>query len=412
MSTDKRPKIVVLGTGFAAFSLVKRIDTDLYDVVVVSPRNHFLFTPLLPGTTVGTVEFRSIIEPIRTARTDIRYYQARCVKVDRTKNVITCRDPFENHSFEVDYDYLVIAVGAVTNTYGVPGVLEHALFLKELSDAREIRQATIECFEKAARPDLSEEERKEILHFVVVGGGPTGVEFAAELHDFITEDIAKWYPDLRGLASVSILEAAGAILTQFDKELAQYALRHLQRTGVNVRTGAMVAEVREDSVQLKNGDSVPCRLVVWSTGIGPTRLVQDLDLPKDEFSRLRTNAYFLVNTTENIYAIGDCSNVESKNLPPTAQTAQQEGFYLARVFNRRANNKDVKPFEYEHMGMLAYIGQKRALADLEHIKGRGRSAWLLWRSAYLTKLVSWKNKILVLIDWMKTFIFGRDISRF
>ncbi len=408
----KRSKLIILGTGFSSFSLVKDIDTELSEVVIVSPRNHFLFTPLLPSTTVGTIEFRSIIEPVRTARTNIQFYQAACTGVDPERQIIHCEGALDKNPFQLEYDRLVIAVGAVSNTYGIPGVLEHALFLKELADARAIRQRIIECFERASTPGLSEEERRRLLHFVVVGGGPTGVEFAAEMHDFLTEDLHKWFPQLANEVRITLLEAMKQILGSFDTRLSGYAMKIFQRQRIEIRTGSPVREVKETTVILHDGTEIPFGLVVWSTGLGPTSLVHSLRFPKDKASRLITDEHFCVKNTRNIYAMGDCATIEGQNLPATAQVAQQQGRYLARTLNRMAKGKPLKPFRYHHMGMLAYIGSKRALADLPGVKGRGFSAWLFWRSAYLTRLVSLKNKILVLFDWFKTSIFGRDISRF
>lgn len=408
-----RPKIVVLGAGFAAFSLLKEIDVQRYAVTVVSPRNHFLFTPLLPSTTVGTIEFRSIIEPIRTARKNIRFYLAECVGADPARNAIYCRGAFGNTPFELEYDILVIGVGAVSNTFNVPGVEENCLFLKELSDARAIRQKIVENFERACKPGRPIDEIKHLLHFVIVGGGPTGVEFAAEAHDFITEDLGRWFPDLMEHVRLSLLEAQPAILTQFDAKLSDYALKIFRRQRINVRTNSLVSEVNEDAVILKNGEEIPYGLVVWSTGNGPTPMVRSLDVPKDRFSRLMTDDTFKVLNTSNVYAIGDCAAIETMELPPTAQVAQQEGAHLARNLNRMVrDNREMRPFQYKHRGMMAYVGSKQALADLGNVKGKGFTTWLFWRSAYLTKLVSFKNKMLVVEDWLRTWIFGRDISRF
>jgi len=151
---------------------------------------------------------------------------------------------------------------------------------------------------------------------------------------------------------------------------------------------------------------------VWSTGNGPTSFVQSLPFEKERRSRLVTDEYLRLTGTENIYSLGDCATIRERDLPATAQVAQQMGKYLAESFNRNARGEVVRPFSFRNMGMLAYIGSRRALADLPNIKGRGISTWLFWRSAYLTKLVSFKNKILVVFDWVKTSIFGRDISRF
>jgi len=412
MTQSDKKKVVILGTGFAAFSLVKKIDTERYDVTIISPRNHFLFTPLLPSTTVGTIEFRSIIEPIRTAKKGTRFYQGRAVRLDLENQIVECEGSFKQSSFEWPYDYLIIGVGAKSNSFGVPGVEDYAFFLKELKHARAIRQKIIECFERASKPMRPEEDFNWLLNFVVVGGGPTGVEFAAELSDFITQDLRHCFPDLMPHAKITLLEAQDAILTSFDKKLSEYTMRHFDRQKISVRTNSMVKQVLADGVHLTDGEFIRSELVVWSTGNGPTRFTRKLPFEKDRLSRILVDDYYKVPGHDNIFAVGDCSAREQDPLAPTAQVAQQEGTYVAKELNRMAKGHPMRPFEYRHMGMMAYIGRRRALADLKNVKGRGWVTWIFWRSAYLTKLVSWKNKLLVISDWIWAFIFGRDISRF
>jgi len=412
MSSTQKPRLIVLGTGFAAFSLLKSLKRSAFDTTVVSPRNHFLFTPLLPSTTVGTLEFRSIIEPIRRGVPGIRYYQARCSNVDFIRKEILCNGTTDDAPFRLQYDILLVAVGAINNTYNVPGVEQHALFLKELLDARTIRERVIDCFERASQPDVTEEGRRRLLHFVIVGGGPTGVEFAAELHDLVEEDLRKPYSPLIPYVKITILEAGPSILNSFDVVLSEYTAKIFRRQQIDVRTNSPVIQVTADRINLKNGEIVPFGLLVWSTGIGPTSLVQSLSLPKTRSHRLLTDEWFRVKQVEALYAIGDCAAFESMEFPATSQVAQQEGRYLARVLESSLLGKPIAPFRYHHYGMLAYVGSNRALADLAAVKGRGLTTWIFWRSAYLTKLVSIKNKILVVFDWFKTFVFGRDISRF
>ncbi len=409
-----KQRIIVLGTGFAALSFLRRVDTEAYDVVVVSPRNHFLFSPLLPSTTVGTLEFRSVIEPIRGALRgrDVTFYQATCTTIDPATHLVTCAGVQDGEPFLLSYHALVIAVGAVSATYNVPGVREHALFLKEVPDARAIRQRIIDCFERAATPMQTPEERARLLHFVVVGGGPTGVEFAAELNDFLDQDLRRAYPELAGEARLTVVDASRALLNSFDAKLSAYTMQRFRRSRIAVRTETLVREVQAQAVVLANGEVLPAGLVVWSTGIGATPLVHALPFPKDRAQRLLTDDSFLVDREARIYAIGDCATRAGDALPATAQVAQQEGEYLARHFNDLARGREPRVFKYRNMGMLAYIGGRRALADLPQFKGKGYTTWLFWRSAYITKLVSFKNKVLVLFDWFKTLVFGRDISRF
>lgn len=409
---NRKQRLIILGTGFASFSLVKSLDTELYDVVVVSPRNHFLFTPLLPSTTVGTIEFRSIIEPIRTAKEHITFYHAYCTEVDTARSMVHCKNALDGNPFALEFDLLVIGVGAMSNTFGIPGVEQFALPLKELADARAIRQRIIENFERASTPGLHFEERKRLLHFVVVGGGPTGVEFAAELHDFLTEDLVDSYPAMVPDVDITLLEAGDAILNSFDAVLSEYTIRNFQRQKISVRLHSQVATVKEKELELKDGSHVPYGLLVWSTGNTQTPFVKSLPFEKDIASRIVTDEYFHVKGHANIYAFGDCATIDGQALPATSQVAQQEGRYLARSLNAKAKEKTPRKFIYNHYGMLAYIGSNKALADLPQLKGKGFSTWIFWRSAYITKLVSFKNKVLVIFDWIKAFVFGRDASRF
>jgi NADH:ubiquinone reductase (non-electrogenic) len=407
----KKPTVVILGSGFAGFSLLEGIDTDAFTVVVVSPRNHFLFTPLLPSTTVGTIEFRSIVEPVRTAHEGIAYYQAECTGVDPARQIVECMNVSDGTSFSLWYDILVISVGAENSTFGIPGVVEHAHFLKEISDARAIRRDIIENFERASAPGIDSAERRRLLHFVVVGGGPTGIEFAAELNDFVNEDIRSWYPHIVDDVGITVLEA-DKILSSFDATLREYTLKLFRRQRIQVRLKALVERVEAREIFLRDGSTLPYGLVVWSTGIGPRPFISSLPFQKNGQERILTDEFLNVKGYGNIYAAGDCATPEIGNLPATSQVAQQEGRYLAQALNRLVVGRPSRPFSYRHFGMLAYIGANRALADLAGVKGRGFATWLFWRSTYLTKLVSVKNKILVVFDWCKTLIFGRDISRF
>jgi NADH:ubiquinone reductase (non-electrogenic) len=408
------PKVMVLGTGFAAFSFLRHIDMKRHEVAIVSPRNHFLFTPLLPSTTVGTIEFRSIIEPIRQAvgNRALAYYQAECTRIDPATRLVTCEGVFDKESFLLSYNTLVIAVGAVSKTFNVPGVVEYALFLKELSHARAIRQRIIECFERASTPMQTEDERRRLLHFVVVGGGPTGVEFAAELHDFLEEDLRRWFPALLKDVRITIVDASKSLLNTFDAKLSEYTMKRFRREKIDVRSQSSVKEVRAQEVVLMDDTVLPCGMVVWSTGIAATSLVQELPFPKDRGQRLVTDTFFAVDEAKSMYAIGDCATRNGDALPATAQVAMQEGEFLAKHLNRLARGRAPKNFKYRHMGMLAYVGNRRALVDTAYVKGHGFATWIFWRSAYVTKLVSLKNKTLVLFDWFKTMMFGRDISRF
>lgn len=411
-----KPRLVVLGTGFGALSLLKDLSPSRYAVTVISPRNHFLFTPLLPSATVGTIEFLSIAEPIRLAAKGVTFAQAEAFALDPERKAVCCRSPFSGEEFDVRYDVLVIAVGAVSNTFGIEGVAEHALFLKELSDARLIRQKIIDNFEHASLPTVSEAERKRLLHFVVVGGGPTGVEYAAELADFFDDEVKAHFPNLIDNARITLVEAGKQILSSFDESLSTYAMKVFQRRRINFILNAPVKKVEAGKVHLATGEALETGLIVWSTGNGPTPFVKALPFQKDRSGRILTDRYLRVLGATDVFALGDCATIEGYSQPATAQVAMQAGKYLAKLLNRASSpskaEKSIAPFERQNFGMLAYIGDDRALADLPTVKWRGFLTWIFWRAAYLTKLVSVKNKLQVLFDWIKSRAFGRDLSRF
>ncbi|KAK6142509.1 hypothetical protein DH2020_022857 [Rehmannia glutinosa] len=257
----RKKKVLVLGTGWAGTSFLKDLDISNYDVQVVSPRNYFAFTPLLPSVTCGTVEARSIVEPVR--------------------NIIK----------------------------------------KEVEDAQRIRRTVIDCFEKAVLPGLTEEERRTNLHFVIVGGGPTGVEFAAELHDFVHEDLVKIYPSVKDLVSITVIQSGDHILNTFDERISSFAEQKFQRDGIEVLTGHRVMSVSDRLINMRTkctGEdiSIPHGMVVWSTGVGTRPVVKDFMEQIGQGNRrvLATDEWLRVKGCEEVYALGDCATVDQKKI--------------------------------------------------------------------------------------------------
>ncbi|KAG2429690.1 hypothetical protein HYH02_013948 [Chlamydomonas schloesseri] len=566
LRASTKPVVLVLGSGWGAHSFIKSIDTDIYDVVVVSPRNHFLFTPMLPSTAVGTVEFRSLLEPVRTSNPCVTYLEAECDSLDPHSKVAVCTAKFSHTDgrrpqFEIQYDKAVVAVGEQPATFGVPGVREHCFFMKEVSDAVALRKRIAEKFELAALPGTTEDERKAALHFVVVGGGPTGVEFAGTLSDFVREDLKKKYLALMKYVRVTLLNNLPSILTQFDEKLQKSAASTLGANGVEVRVNVSVVGVTADKVQLGGGEELPYGVCVWSAGNMARPLTKHIagQVPEQAMAaeaikappnaKLCVDSFLRVVGATDLLALGDCSLVLGNRLPPTAQVAGQQGSYLANMLNGgyslgvggynqpppymlvkrnklqeatekndglrwlatammggrariqvaadvsdtlfrmdcppwvrkhsesltkslpldappssasrecdvdavlaaaaaaggadsralhraraaclesyeeeiRAERSDAaaaevryyeRPFEFLNLGIMAYIGHERALTqvtmfDVINLNLAGTFAFLLWKSVYITKQVSFRNRVLILFDWMKTRVFGRDIS--
>lgn len=405
------PRLVVLGCGFGGYSLLSRLSPRGWQVTLVSPRNYFLFTPLLPSAVTGTVELRSILEPARRRLRGIQVIEGEALEVRWAERQVVCRSALSDEELTLPYDYLVIAVGAAVADYGIPGVLECSLPLTSVEDARTIRRRILEQFAKADLPGLDPAEIRRRLTFVICGAGPTGVEVAAEIDDLLDRELQSTYPRLASSTRILLLEGTSRILQGFDEALSEYAQRHFQREGIDLRLEAMVEAVEPGRVILRGGEVIDCELVVWAGGNAPVKLVRSLGEPLGPGNRLRVDERLRLPGREGVFALGDCA-VGEPPLPATAQVAQQQGKYLAKALTRLRRGREVAPFRFNRGGMLAYIGGGQALADLPQVKWSGRTAWLFWRSVYLTKLVSLANKTKVLFDWVKSRLFGRDLSRF
>ncbi|CAL0312031.1 unnamed protein product [Lupinus luteus] len=439
---SEKPRVVVLGTGWAACRFLKGLDTRIYDVVCISPRNHMVFTPLLASTCVGTLEFRSVAEPVSQIQDALAknpnsyFYLASCTRIDTDKHEIYCEAvnngglPHEPYQFKVAYDKLVIASGAEPLTFGIKGVKEHGFFLREVNHAQEIRKRLLLNLMLSENPGISEEEKKRILHCVVIGGGPTGVEFSGELSDFIMSDVRERYSHVKDYVHVTLIEA-NEILSSFDVSLRQYATKHLTKSGVHLMRG-VVKEVHSKKLVLSDGTDVPYGILVWSTGVGPSQFVKSLNLPKSPGGRVGVDEYLRVPSVEDVFALGDCAGFLEQTgrpvLPALAQVAEREGKYLVELFNKLGKENGAKafsakdipfgdPFVYKHLGSMASVGRYKALVDLRQSKdAKGLSlagfvSWFIWRSAYLTRVISWRNRFYVAVNWATTLFFGRDNSR-
>lgn len=466
----RKKNLVILGTGWGSISLLKSIDASKYNIVVASPRNFFLFTPLLPSCTTGTVEHRSIMEPVRNIikkkGSTVTYYEANATKIDCNSRKVIIQDTINKQEKILDYDYLVLGVGAQSSTFGIPHVQEHANFLKEISDAQKIRKRIMDCVETASFLDKDDPERQRLLQTVVVGGGPTGVEFAAELHDFFEEDLKKWVPDIAKDFKVTLVESLPNVLPSFSKELVQYTEKTMKAEEITVLTKTMVKKVDEKIVTAEKTNSDGSKevvelsygLLVWATGNTARPVIQDVisSVNGQKYSHrgIVIDDRLAAEGMTGVWALGDCTD---SKYAQTAQVAAQQGAYLSALFNRIAKSKRIKaemekyqklanaakedssrsaatgrlrsktrrlartdiivPFEYTHQGSLAYIGSDKAVADISVFTDKwsfsvgGYLTYLFWRSAYLSMVFGARNKFLVLIDWLKVKMFGRDVSR-
>lgn len=324
-----KPRLVILGTGWGSVALLKTLNPGDYNITVISPSNHFLFTPMLPSATVGTLELRSLVEPVRGIVRRVRghFLKAMAEDVEFSEKLVEVsavgQDGQKQH-FYVPYDKLIVGVGSVTNPHGVKG-LENCHFLKDITDARLIRNSVIRNLENACLPVCSDEERRRLLSFVVCGGGPTGVEFAAELYDMLNEDLARYFPKvLRNEISVHLIQSRGHILNTYDEALSEFAEQRFAHDQVDLQTNSRVKEVQKDKILFTQKDEngkvitkeIPMGFCLWSTGVSQTefsqRLAAKLDGQNNKHA-LETDSHLrLVGAPlGDVYAIGDCSTVQN-----------------------------------------------------------------------------------------------------
>ncbi|KAI5861616.1 hypothetical protein GGS23DRAFT_598393 [Durotheca rogersii] len=345
-----KPHLVILGGGWGSVALLKQLKPGDYHVTVISPNNYFLFTPMLPSATVGTLEMRSLVEPIRRilSRVGGSFLRASAEDVDFSHKLVEVSQTDargEEVRFYVPYDKLVIAVGSVTNPYGVKG-LENCFLLKDINDARMIRNRVMRNLELACLPTTPDDERRRLLSFVVSGGGPTGVEFAAELFDLLNEDLSKRFPRLlRNEISVHLIQSRGHILNTYDETLSRYAEERFARDQVDVLVNSRVKEVHPDRIvftqRADDGTIVtkelPMGFCLWSTGVSQSELCRRIAAklgPAAQNNRhaLETDAHLRLSGTPmgDVYAIGDCATVQNNVADSVVAFLRGRAFRLGR----------------------------------------------------------------------------------
>src|SRR5256886_1270988 len=412
-----KKRIVVLGGGFggvyAAIHLEKLLVRDrAVEICLVSRDNFFLFTPMLHEIAASDLEITNIVNPLRKLLHKVEVLVGDVKEIDLPNKRVLISRGYRNHSQQVDYDHLVIALGSITNFYDLPAFPELALAMKSLPDAIRLRARVLRHLEEA-NSECNLSVRQSLLTFVVAGGGFAGVETVAALNDFVREALP-FYPNLcEEMLRVMLVHSGPVILPELGKSLGRYTQKVLARRGVEVRLKTRVKRMTENSVFLVDGLQIPSRTLVWTAGTVPNPLT--LLLPcANEQGRIRVNEFLRVPDWPDVWAVGDCAFIPDnrnpgKSHPPTAQHAIREGKIVAQNITAALLGRPLKSFSFKTIGLLASIGRRAGVARIFGFNFSGFFAWWIWRTVYLSKLPGLDKKVRVAFDWTLDLLFPKDV---
>ncbi|WP_266017737.1 NAD(P)/FAD-dependent oxidoreductase [Brucella intermedia] len=412
MSEQRVPHLVVVGAGFGGLQLIHDLKNVNVRITLIDQRNHHLFQPLLYQVATTILATSEIAWPIRHLfrdRTEVTTLLGTVTDVDTERRQVQ----LENGT-EISYDMLVLATGARHAYFGNDQWEALAPGLKALEDATTIRRRLLLAFERAER-ETDEAKRKALLTFAIVGGGPTGVELAGIIAELAKQTI---WPEFRNIDTrqtrVMLLEAGPRILAAFPEDLSDYALRALEKLGVEVRLGIPVKDITAEGVTVGE-EFIPCRTAIWAAGVAASPAAMWLGAESDRAGRVKVLSNLNVPGHEDIFVIGDTAWVEGpdgKPVPGIAPAAKQQGAYVATVIKSRIEGQTPPmPFRYKHQGNLATIGRGAAVVDMGRFKLKGIIAWWFWGIAHIFFLIGTRSRAAVAWSWLWTYISGQHSAR-
>ena len=398
------PRVVIVGGGFGGIEAAKTLAGEALSITLVDRRNHHLFQPLLYQVATASLSPADIAAPIRSIlrrQENLRVLLAEVQRIDPVAREVVVDDE------AIPYDYLILATGVTHSYFGHDEWEKDAPGLKSLEDALEIRRRILLAFEAAERT-RDEAERNRHLSFVVVGGGPTGVELAGALAEISRHSLAQDFDTIDPTeARISLLEAGPRILPMFAEKLAQRATEDLRRLGVTVRVGAMVTGVDERGVTVASGGSITAATVLWAAGVQAEPLAASLGVPLDRAGRVEVLPDLSVAAHPEIFVVGDLASLAWKDgrpYPGVAPVAQQQGRLAAANVLARVAGTETKAFHYHDRGNMATIGRNRAVAEIGPLRLTGFVAWVGWLLVHVQNVVSFRNRLIVMTNWLWSYL--------
>lgn len=413
-----RADVVIIGGGFAGVNAARSLDRklrrhDSRTVVLISRDNFHLFTPLLAEVASSQIESRHAVNPLRRMLRRVRFVQGTATRLEPSSNRVRFVD--ENRQERaLEYEHCILACGSETAFFGIRGLRGNAFTLKTIGDAIAIRNHVVHVLERAQL--LPESDRKRLLTFVVGGGGLNGTEVMGELQDFVLRAVRDYPVIDPGEVRMVLIEMKDRLAQELPEELGAYAQRDLERRRVEVWLSSKIVEYQSGVLRTENGRELTSDTVIWSAGVRPSRLVEQIPVEKDseiDDQRLSTNSFLQVEGFENLWAVGDCARIrdseDGRVHPPTAQHAVRQGRGVADNVWSALHDAELRPFSYSGLGMIASLGRHRGVGQVLGIRLSGFAAWFVWRTYYLLALPRWDRRIRVAIDWTLDLMFKRDV---
>lgn len=404
-----KKKVIIIGAGFGGLTAAKNLAETEFEVTLIDKTNHHLFQPLLYQVATAALSPADIAVPIRSLLSDYKNIK---VLMDEVKFIDKENRKVRLTKIELDFDYLIIAVGARHSYFGREDWEEKAPGLKTLTDALIIREKVIESLELAEKV-VDEKEKQKFLTFVIVGGGPTGVELAGSIAEIAKETMIKDYKNFRPEdTKVILIEALDRLLITFDKKLSEYAKEVLEKMGVEVRLNTKVENISDEGVYTSN-DFIAAGTVIWAAGNQASPLLKTLNTELDRAGRVIVDNDCSIPGHPEIFVIGDAAHFNDcgKILPGVAQVAIQQGRYVAEIIKSGIPKEKREPFHYKDKGIMATIGKAKAVAEIKGIKLYGLFAWLAWSLVHIFFLIGFRNRFRVMIEWIWYYITRRHGTR-
>lgn len=406
--SSKRPRVVIIGAGFGGLTAAISLRKAPVDVTLLDRRNYHLFQPLLYQVATAGLSPAQIASPIRRI---VARQKNVTVLMDKVVDIDPVQHEVVTATRRIPFDYLIVATGARHAYFGNDQWEEFAPGLKKIDEATEIRRRILTAFEKAETAE-DDAERRRLLTFIVVGGGPTGVEMAGAIAELAHRTLRRDFRHIDPTESrIILIEAGPRVLTAFPESLSQSAAKQLARLGVTVSTGAAVTGVDASGIDLKDGSRIGAGTIIWAAGVTASPAAKWLKADSDRAGRVVVDVMLHPAGAENIFVIGDTATVTDGNgvvAPGIAPAAKQMGYYAARAIIAQIEHRPVGPFKYRNYGNLATIGRKSAVADFGSFRLSGFFAWVVWCFAHIWFLIGFRNRIIVFLDWVVAyFSFAR-----